>query len=48
MAERNFQNVVKFGEFSKDRERRDRVVSVVSFHIEHDVHNSTKIELHNI
>ena len=48
VAERNFQNVVKFVEFSKDRERRDRVVRVVSFRIENDVHNSTKTELHNI
>ena len=49
VAERNVQNVVEFAEFSKDPERRDRVVSVVNFHREHvNFQHLTKAELQNI
>ena len=34
VAERNVQNVLEYAEYSKDPERRDRVVKVVNHHRE--------------
>ena len=46
VAERNVQNVLEYAEYSKDPERRDRVVKVVNSHRELlDFHNFTKEEL---
>ena len=46
VAERNVQNVLEHAEFSRDPERRDRVVKVVNSHRELvDFHNLTKEEL---
>ena len=45
-AERNVQNVCKYAEYSKDPERRDRVVKIVNFHREAvDFSHLTKAEL---
>ena len=49
VAERNVKNVVDYAEYSKDSERRDRVVKVVNYHRElHDFRNLTKAELQNL
>ena len=46
VAERNVQNVCQYAEFSKDSERRDRVVKVVNSHREMvDFSDLTKAEL---
>ena len=46
VAERNVQNVCQYAEFSKDPERRDRVVKVVNSHRELvDFSDLTKAEL---
>ena len=49
VAERNVKNVVDYAEYSKDEERRDRVVKVVNYHREfHDFRNLTKAELQKL
>lgn len=46
VAERNVQNVLTYAEYSKDPDRRDRVVKVVNHHRELvDFSNMTKAEL---
>ena len=46
VAERNVQNVMEYCNYSKDSERRDRVVKVVNHHRELvDFHNLTKDNL---
>lgn len=49
VAERNVQNVLEYAEFSRDPERRDRVVKVVNSHRELvDFHKLTKDELSKV
>ena len=48
-AERNVKNVSEYAEYSKDSQRRDRVVLVTNFHREMvDLSNMTKEKLNRV